>query len=161
MASTLPRWTGGSGLPVTVDAVGGITAHAQSLTVLFDSFRITPPSRAGQSTTHTVAFRVVLEAARHVHLCITQQLRGQVFKGAESRILLTSILGPSVLVHEFPYGEAFDDGIEIQDENDFVQYPRQPLTGIVTVLIEQREHDVPILVALESLDVRILPGLSV
>ena len=158
MAKALPRWTGGSGLPVTVDAVGSITAHAQRLTVLFDSFSVTPPSRAGQSTTHTVAFRVLLDAARPVHLCITQQLRGRVVKGVESRVVLTSILGPSVLVHEFAYGSPFDDGIEIGHEDDFVQAPLQPLTGIVTVLIEQRESDTPVLVAVDSLDATVAPS---
>jgi hypothetical protein len=157
MAKALPRWTGGSGLPVTVDAIGGITADAQSLTVLFDSFRITPPSRAGQSTIHTVAFRVLLDAARPVHLCITQQLRGRVIKGRESRVLLTSVLGPSVLVHEYAYGAPFEDGIDIEQEDDFVQAPRQPVTGIVTVLIEQRESDIPVLVAIDRLDATLTP----
>ncbi|HEX8361072.1 MAG TPA: hypothetical protein VF613_13250 [Longimicrobium sp.] len=155
--AALPEWTGGSGIPVTVDATGSVTAHAQSLSVLFDSFTLTPPSRSGQSTTHTVAFRTVVDVAAPVHLSIRQQLRGRVVKGAESRVVLMSILGPSVLVHEFPYGQPFDDGIEIEHEDDFVQAPRQPCTGIITVLVEQRESDTPVLVAIDSLDATLAP----
>ena len=158
VASALPRWTGGSGVPVTVDAAGMISARAQSLTVHFDSFTVTPPSSAGQSITRTVAFRAVLGTDAPVHLLITHQLRGRIVKGAGSRIVLTAILGPSILVREFPYGEPFvDDGILLEDSDDFVPAGRQPYTGIVTVLIEQREKDSPILVAVDSIDAILAP----
>jgi hypothetical protein len=151
--AAIPSWTGGSGVPVTVDAPGSISAHAQSLTVHFDSFTVTPPSSAGQSVTRTVAFRAAIGSDEPVHLLITHQLRGRIVKGAESRIVLTAMLGPSVLVREFPYGEPFvDDGILMEDSDDFVPAGRQPYTGIVTVLIEQREKDSPILVAVDSID---------
>ncbi len=157
--ASLPRWKGGSGMPVTVDATGSITAHARSLTVLFDSFSVTPPSRSGQSTTHTAAFRATIDVAKPVHLLVRQQLRGRVVKGAESRVVLTSMLGPSVLVHEIPYGQPFDAGILIEHEDDFVHAPRQPCTGIITVLIEQRESDTAVLVAIDGIDATlVVPG---
>lgn len=148
----LPRWTGGSGIPVTVDAAGSMSPHAQSLVVLFDSFSLTPPSGARQSTVRTVAFRALLEVTEPVHLSITQHLRGRVIKGAESRVVLTALLGPGTVVREFPYGEPFDDGIVIEHKGDFVQSEQQPYTGIITVLIEQRESDSGILVAVDSVD---------
>ena len=156
-----PTWTGGSGVPVTVDATGNISATAMSLTVHFDAFTVTPPSSAGQSITRTVAFRAVLDAGEPVNLLITHQLRGRIVKGAESRVVLTALLGPSILVREFPYGKPFvDDGILLEDSDDFVPAGRQPYTGIITVLIEQREKDSPILVAIDRIDATLAPPLD-
>jgi hypothetical protein len=140
---------------VTVDAPAGFTAHAQSLSVLFDTFSVTPPSGAGQRTVHTAAFGAVLETAEPVQLSITHFIRGRVVKGAESRVVLTVILGPSVVVREFPYGAPVDEEILIGHQDGFAQAGRQPYTGIITVLIEQRESDAEILVAIDSVDAEV------
>jgi hypothetical protein len=151
-ANQLPQWTGGSGIPVTVDAAGSISAHAQSLSVLFDTFALAPPSGAGQSTVHTVAFRTVLRTAEPVQLGITHFIRGRIVKGAESRVVLMAILGPSVVVREYAYGAPVNDDILIEHQYSFTHAGRQPYTGIITVLIEQREGDAAILVTIDSVD---------
>ncbi|HEX8672081.1 MAG TPA: hypothetical protein VF710_09340 [Longimicrobium sp.] len=87
-----------------------------------------------------------------MQLRITHFVRGRVEKGTESRVVVTAVLGPTILVREFPYGTPFSDAIVLEDQADFAQAGRQPYTGVVTVLIEQRGSDAAILVAIDSID---------
>lgn len=152
VAPSPPRWTSGSGAPVTLDAPGSFTAHAQNLSVLFDTFSVTPSSGAGRRTVHTAAFGAVLRTDEPVQLRMTHFIRGRVEKGAESRVVVTAVLGPTIVVREFPYGTPFDDAILLEEHADFAQMGRQPYTGVITVLIEQRGGDAAILVAIDSID---------
>lgn len=147
-------WSNVTTTPVTVDTLGGVTTSGSALSVLFDSLEVSLQSPSDPlAATRVVAFQAeVGGVSAPTVLRFVQDVRGEVHKDADTRVVIVLNLGTMVEVREYPYGRRLDSPIVRRLSSRATWRPGQRWQGRIVVMVERRHPGARALVSIDSFD---------
>lgn len=147
-------WSDVTATPVTVDTLGRVTISGSALTVLFAPIEVSLQSPSDAlSATRVVAFEAEVDGlSAPTALRFVQDVRGEVRKDADARVVIVLNLGTMVEVREYPYGRRLESPIVRRLAGRATWRPGQRWQGRIVVMVERRRPDAVALVSIDSFD---------
>lgn len=155
-AQDTPRWTGPAVHVTPSDTAIRFTPHATNLSVLFDGLELDGERQPGlEPLTRTATFSARLEevnATRRVRF--TQNIKANVDKDADARIVIVAILPDRTETIVYPYGQRVQDPFVSRTFRSTLRVRQgQPYTATILLRVDRRRPEAVSHVQIASVDV--------